>query len=473
MHTSCPPDCLSRSYAGAVRDLTDLCLLLLAETVYSWPIGPPAAHSARAASFPVPVSLNGITYVNKGLVGFGFIPSNFRESTGDTLGGIGSGIDIKFGTWRQTSAGTYTGTFVVTPDRGFNVDGTMDFQARQHEIDFVFTPYYGSANLKSAGAQKTLALTYKNTVLRSERSHTKTSGLDPTAVRAAQSGYPQAVAADPEVPIASTSLPHLALDVEGIVSNSDGTFWISDEYGPYIYRYSADGNLIQTIQPPNAFLPRDSSGALQFTSADDPTTGRSANQGLEGLTIDRINNILSKGNTQQCSEIHFYKQADLFSIAGATDIHGTKYDDPSNPIAPGGILVSGIKPATYVSFVNYVEPNGLARFGLHDGKPDNRTLIDAKWESLALAPAGDPAFPDDLFLFTAADNDFLSTDGVALGVPFDAGLDVDNQFFIIIIIESYYCAGGALLPWCTVHANRTTYLTTRATEYHAPPLSGE
>lgn len=35
------------------------------------------------------------------------------------------------------------------------------------------------------------------------------------------------------------------------------------------------------------------------------------------------------------------------------------------------------------------------------GDPDDQTLIDAKWESLALAPIGDPAFPDDYFLFTA------------------------------------------------------------------------
>ncbi|KAF8073547.1 hypothetical protein FPV67DRAFT_1666315 [Lyophyllum atratum] len=103
-----------------------LCLLLLAKGVHSSPAGSATAHGARAAASPVSLALNGVTYVNKGLVGFGLIPHNFRETTGDTLGGIGSGIDIKFGTWRQASAGTFIGTFVVTPDRGFNVDGTID-----------------------------------------------------------------------------------------------------------------------------------------------------------------------------------------------------------------------------------------------------------------------------------------------------------------------------------------------------------
>ena len=53
-------------------------------------------------------------------MGFGLIPSDFRDSEGDTLGGIGSGIDIKRGTWAQTAFGSYNGTFVVTPDRGYN-----------------------------------------------------------------------------------------------------------------------------------------------------------------------------------------------------------------------------------------------------------------------------------------------------------------------------------------------------------------
>jgi len=125
-----------------------------------------------------------------------------------------------------------------------------------------------------------------------------------------------------------------------------------------------------------------------------------------------------------------YKQADLFSIAGATDIHGTKYDSPQNPIAVQGVLNPSIVPATYQSFVNYIDSAQLQRFGLHNSNPSDGTLIDAKWESLALAPANDPAFPDDYFLFTASDNDFLSTEGVSLGVPFNAGLDVDNQMLV-------------------------------------------
>jgi hypothetical protein len=61
------------------------------------------------------------------------------------------------------------------------------------------------------------------------------------------------------------------------------------------------------------------------------------------------------------------RQADLFSIVHATDIHGSKFDSPANPISPGGVLDSSITPAQYVSFINYLDSTQLARFGLHNG----------------------------------------------------------------------------------------------------------
>ncbi|KAF8160004.1 esterase-like activity of phytase-domain-containing protein [Crassisporium funariophilum] len=475
----------------------------LLDSAYCAPPTPTAAvQSAFRAAATVSVSLDGVTYVNKGLIGFGLIPSDFLESTGDTIGGIGSAIAFKRGTWSAQDDGTFTGTLVVHPDRGFNMDGTVDYQARRHELQFTLAPYASSANLNFSSAQQTLKISYVNTTLEVERNNTKTSGLDPNAIRPAQSGFPQIPTSDPQMPIASTSEPHLVIDAEGIVNNADGSYWISDEYGPYIYRFSADGHLLQTIQPPNAILPF-TSGTLDFTSVDDPDTGRAANQGFEGLTADPSTNTLyamlqsatiqdggddkstsrftrllaydvsnsavtpplvgewvvplpqsSKGNTEACSEIHFvspniflalsrdgdgrggddnksaYKQADLFSIAKATDIHGSKFDSASSPIAKKGKLDKSITAATYVSFINFLDSTQLARFGLHNGSPDDETLIDAKWESLALAPAGDPAFPDDYFLFTASDNDFISTHGVSLGVPFNAGLDVNNEFLV-------------------------------------------
>ncbi len=73
-------------------------------------------------------------------------------------------------------------------------------------------------------------------------------------------------------------LDDYGLDGEGLVALSDGSFWVSDEYGPHIVHFSADGIEIGRI---NAF------------AADDRTTftlpaefaNRRANRGMEGLTV--------------------------------------------------------------------------------------------------------------------------------------------------------------------------------------------
>jgi hypothetical protein len=72
------------------------------------------------------------------------------------------------------------------------------------------------------------------------------------------------------------------------------SFWTSDEYGPYIYKYSANGQLLQTIQPPQAILPF-VNGALNFSAVNDPTTGRSANQGGHDIRTDISIHSLSLG----------------------------------------------------------------------------------------------------------------------------------------------------------------------------------
>ncbi|KAF8209524.1 esterase-like activity of phytase-domain-containing protein [Mycena galopus ATCC 62051] len=475
---------------------------------------PRATPAQTAASTSVSVTLDGVTYVNQGLVGFGLILANATDSTGDTLGGFGSAIAIKPGTWTELDNGSYTGILVAQPDRGYNVISPIDYQARRHEFAFVLTPYTDSQNLSFANAQLTFRLTYLNTTLIFERNDTKTSGLDPSAIRAAEPGFgPTDPLADPQMPIASVTEPHLTLDSEGMIINTDGTYWLSDEYGPYIYLYTAAGQLIQTIQPPAAILPMDSKGDLNFTANVDPATGRAANQGFEGLTLDPLTQTLyailqsgtiqdgaaqytrllaydvsqvrfflllslifnlcppptftvpligewvvplpvsSSGKIEATSEIHFvspgvflclsrdgnghggsgttikYKQADLFSITSATDIHGTDYDSPSTPVSPKAKLAKGVTAAEYVGFVNYADPTQLGRFGLHVGDPDDNTLIDAKWESFALAPVG-PSAPDDYFLFSVSDNDFMTTQGISLGVPYDAGEDVDTQAFV-------------------------------------------
>jgi hypothetical protein len=102
-------------------------------------------------------------------------------------------------------------------------DGPIDYQARQHEINFVLTPYTGSRNLSFTNAQKTLKLTYRNTTLMFERNGKKTSRLDSTAARPAQPGSQTNPLLDPQMPIVSTADDRLVLDVEGLAASQDGT----------------------------------------------------------------------------------------------------------------------------------------------------------------------------------------------------------------------------------------------------------
>lgn len=62
------------------------------------------------------------------------------------------------------------------------------------------------------------------------------------------------------------------IDSEGLVVLDDGSFWVSDEYGPFMAHFGPDGRQIQRLTPCNGGLP-----PVYAT--------RRPNRGMEGLTI--------------------------------------------------------------------------------------------------------------------------------------------------------------------------------------------
>jgi Esterase-like activity of phytase/Bacterial Ig domain len=62
------------------------------------------------------------------------------------------------------------------------------------------------------------------------------------------------------------------LDSEGLVAMADGTFWVSDDYGPFIVHFDANGKELERLSPFDGTLP------LELSL-------RSPNQGMAGLTI--------------------------------------------------------------------------------------------------------------------------------------------------------------------------------------------
>ena len=79
----------------------------------------------------------------------------------------------------------------------------------------MLTPYYDTIKLDFNDGLNTLQLTYRDTLLYTERNDQKTTGLDALGVRPAQQS-------DPPLPIAPSN-GHLTIDAEGIALNSDGT----------------------------------------------------------------------------------------------------------------------------------------------------------------------------------------------------------------------------------------------------------
>jgi hypothetical protein len=74
------------------------------------------------------------------------------------------------------------------------------------------------------------------------------------------------------------------LDPEGIRVAPDGTFYVSDEYGPYIFQFNHQGHLLRRIELPAKFaIENPSANPNEELLGNDE--GRQANRGMEGLAI--------------------------------------------------------------------------------------------------------------------------------------------------------------------------------------------
>jgi len=193
----------------------------------------------------------------------------------------------------------------LNPDRGHNTQTTTDYRARSQKFTFTFDPSKGSATTENIALKVSdkfrfchhpcvanssdlfpIILQYQSSIFyRIGLPLNYTTGLDPTAVRAA-------TPLSPALPIAPSD-NHVSFDTEGFAFSKDGAFaFVSDEYGPYIYTTERNsGVVLASTAPPAAVLPM-IGGKLNFTSQTNPDTGRAPNQGLEGLTLDHSTNTL-------------------------------------------------------------------------------------------------------------------------------------------------------------------------------------
>jgi hypothetical protein len=232
------------------------------------------------------VTVGGLTFVSKGLVGVGRLPADLRDKFGETFGS-GSGLAADPKAWSRAADG-YHGTLYMLPDRGYNISGTLDYHSRLNKLTFVLRPPVDPGAMPVEARQHTFYLTLADSMLLTDAAGVQLTGLDPRV-----DGIRPATGSFPAMPQATTGA--VSLDAEAIALLDDGTFFIGDEYGPYIYRFSATGHMLSAIRPPEAFIPK-RNGKDSFSSNNpgpgappvqppDPETGRQNNQGFEGVSL--------------------------------------------------------------------------------------------------------------------------------------------------------------------------------------------
>jgi hypothetical protein len=84
--------------------------------------------------------------------------------------------------------------------------------------------------------------------------------------------------------VVNDDLGTLRLDPEGIRVGADGTFYVSDEYGPFVFQFDRQGHLLRRLAIPSSFAianPSSDPNAELLNNA----SGRQGNRGMEGLAI--------------------------------------------------------------------------------------------------------------------------------------------------------------------------------------------
>ncbi|KAI0839689.1 esterase-like activity of phytase-domain-containing protein [Hypoxylon sp. FL0890] len=257
---------------------------------------------AVASSAVNKTTCNGIDYEYEELAGYGYVVSDAVDKFGDTLGGLGSSMHLERGAWKKLQNGSYSGVLWSLPDRGWNTQGTLNFNPRVHKFNIIFTPKPNATVENPSGPN--LYFEYLDTILFSGPDGTPCTGLDADATgHLSYTGFPDLPAATYTGDGFGGEGPggkRIPVDSEGLWVNEDSSFWVSDEYGPYIYLFGPDGKMLTAIRPNDAIVPfRNDTTSFSADSPPfyiddgegddvdpaDPDSGRDNNHGFEGLTV--------------------------------------------------------------------------------------------------------------------------------------------------------------------------------------------
>ena len=232
-------------------------------------------NASGSVTSTVPVNLTIVAdpfagFVNQGLVGVGRIPANQLDATGlDTLGGLFSAMTFVPNSWSK-SGSTISGRLVGLPDRGFG-DGAQDYRTRLQFVDFAVTPFTGVGPVP----QNQVVMANVGTLLLRPSANDAFSGFNPDDTN---------TVAFPQTKLTGLGAGKRSLDPEGIARLADGSYFISEEYGAFVYRFGADGVLTATLPVPAALIPQKTGGFVAYDATATIVSGRRSNRGIEGLS---------------------------------------------------------------------------------------------------------------------------------------------------------------------------------------------
>jgi hypothetical protein len=203
---------------------------------------------------------------------------------GNLLGGMGSGLAYAGGN-----------TFLALPDRGPNakpyntaVDDTASYIPRVHTLRLALTPSPAGASLplSVAPALRRTTLLYDRSPLVYGTGADAALPAGAPALNDKRHSYFSGRSDNFDPSVSSTSPRDGRFDPESVrVSNDGERFYVSDEYGPYVYEFDREtGRRLRSFALPSDF------GVSVLSSRGDVEiatnkSGRVANKGMEGLAI--------------------------------------------------------------------------------------------------------------------------------------------------------------------------------------------
>ena len=210
----------------------------------------------RILGFAAVAAAPGLSQAQVTLIGIGSLPGNSSDLSGlkekfpdgtpaNRLGGLGSAIAF-------SGKGNL---YVLASDRGPK-DGAIDYPCRIHTMEITVSP----------DSKNPVRLKLASTTLLTNEAGQPFSGALATI--------------DKKAPEKSRRL-----DPEGVRVGPKGEILISDEYGPFLYEFDANGKRTRNYPVPAKFLPTKISAKPEEELPPKNFVGRQPNRGMEGLAI--------------------------------------------------------------------------------------------------------------------------------------------------------------------------------------------